>query len=80
MDWEKAAKHYENRLSQALDVHRHALYLAKMPQTEILQNNISKLEEVENPANIQLSRLIRREFRIAVVGLEKAGNYVLASC
>ncbi len=74
MDWEKAAKHYENRLSQALDVHRHALYLAKMPQAEISQTCRSELEDVENPANIQLSRLERREFRIAVVGLEKAGK------
>jgi len=74
MDWEKAVKHYENRLSQALDVHLRALYLAKMPQAEISQKYRNELEDVENPASLQLSRLKRREFRIAVVGLEKAGK------
>ena len=74
MDWEKALKHYENRLEQALDVTRHALHLAKIPQIEISAQDINALKEVEDPAGTQLARIKRREFRIAVVGLEKAGK------
>lgn len=74
MEWENAAGYYEKRLSQALDIQRYALRLSKMSQVGIPENLKKDLEEVEKPAKIQLKRLKRREFRIAVVGLEKAGK------
>jgi GTPase Era involved in 16S rRNA processing len=74
MDWKTASSYYEARLSNALNVCRHAVDLANLPQAEVP----SKLKEIllheEKPARRQLERLKKREFRIAVVGLEKAGK------
>jgi len=74
MDWEQAAGFYKNRLEQTRDVLRHALYLSRMPQVGILQEHKKSLEEADRPSKLQLERLKKREFRIAVVGLEKAGK------
>ncbi len=74
MDWEQAAGFYKNRLEQTRDVLRHALYLSRMPQVGILQEHKKSLEEADKPSKLQLERLKKREFRIAVVGLEKAGK------
>jgi hypothetical protein len=74
MDWKTASSYYEVRLSDALSVYRYAMNLAMLPQTEVP----SKLKEIllqeAEPARRQLERLKKREFRIAVVGLEKAGK------
>jgi len=74
MDWEQAAGFYKNRLEQTRDVLRHALYLSRMPQVGILQEHKKSLEEADKPSKLQLERLKKREFRIAVVGCEKAGK------
>jgi len=74
MDWKIASSYYEARLSDALNVQRHAVNLANLPPTEVpFQLKEILLQEVE-PARRQLERLRKREFRIAVVGLEKAGK------
>lgn len=74
MSWEDTAKHYEERLEKAVDALRHARQLAELPQAGAGRQETQQLAEVERPATIQLSRLKRREFRMAVVGLEKAGK------
>ena len=74
MDWKEASAYYEARLSDALYVQRHALDLAKIPQAEVPSNLKDVLIEEAEPIKKQLERLKKREFRIAVVGLEKAGK------
>ncbi|MBN3879508.1 MULTISPECIES: dynamin family protein [unclassified Nostoc] len=74
MDWKTASSYYEARLSEALNVQRHALNLANLPQTEIPSQLKAILLQDAEPARRQLERLKKREFRIAVVGLEKAGK------
>ncbi len=74
MDWKTASSYYETRLSEALNVQRHALNLALLPQVEIPAKLRDILKEETEPARRQLQRLKKREFRIAVVGLEKAGK------
>lgn len=74
MDWKTASSYYEARLSDALNVYRRAVDLATLPQAEVPSKlKEALLQEVE-PARRQLDRLKKREFRIAVVGLEKAGK------
>jgi hypothetical protein len=74
MDWKTASSYYEARLSEALNIQRHALNLANLPQTEVPSHLQEKLLQEAEPARRQLERLRKREFRIAVVGLEKAGK------
>ena len=74
MDWKTASSYYETRLSEALNVQRHALNLANLPQAEIPSDLKEILLQEAEPARRQLERLRKREFRIAVVGLEKAGK------
>lgn len=74
MDWKTASSYYEARLSDTLNVYRRAVDLATLPQAEVPSKlKEALLQEVE-PARRQLERLKKREFRIAVVGLEKAGK------
>jgi len=74
MDWKTASSYYEARLSEALNIQRYAVNLANLPQAEVpSQLTEILLQEVEI-ARRQLERLRKREFRIAVVGLEKAGK------
>ncbi|NEQ07009.1 MAG: Dynamin family protein [Moorea sp. SIO4E2] len=74
MDWKTASSYYETRLSDALTVLRHAVDLARLPQAGVPGHLKEVLLEEEKPARRQLERLKKREFRIAVVGLEKAGK------
>ncbi len=74
MDWKTASAYYEAKLTDVLNIQRHALDLAKLPQTGISQDLRQILIDEAIPANRQLERLKKREFRIAVVGLEKAGK------
>lgn len=74
MDWKTASSYYEVRLSDALNVYRHAVDLAKLPQAEVPSKLKDILEQEVEPTRRQLERLKKREFRIAVVGLEKAGK------
>lgn len=74
MDWQEASAYYEAKLTDALNVQRHALNLANLPQTGISEDEKNVLIDEGIPAKKQLERLKKREFRIAVVGLEKAGK------
>ena len=74
MDWKTASSYYEARLSDALNVQRHAVNLANLPQSEVPARLKDVLLQEAEPTRRQLERLKKREFRIAVVGLEKAGK------
>ncbi|MBD0359350.1 MAG: dynamin family protein, partial [Nitrososphaeraceae archaeon] len=74
MDWKTASSYYEARLTEALNVQRYAVNLANLPQAEIPSQLKAILLQEAEPARRQLERLKKREFRIAVVGLEKAGK------
>lgn len=74
MDWKTASSYYEARLSDALNVQRHAVNLAMLPQAEVPVRLKEVLLQEAEPTRRQLERLRKREFRIAVVGLEKAGK------
>ncbi|HAT15596.1 MAG TPA: Dynamin family protein [Microcoleaceae bacterium UBA11344] len=74
MDWKTASSYYEARLTDALNVQRHAINLANLPQAEVPARLKDVLLQEAEPTRRQLERLRKREFRIAVVGLEKAGK------
>ena len=74
MDWKTASSYYETRLTDALNIQRHAVNLANLPQSEVPAKLKQILLQEAQPARRQLERLKKREFRIAVVGLEKAGK------
>ncbi|HAH54775.1 MAG TPA: Dynamin family protein, partial [Flavobacterium sp.] len=74
MDWKTASAYYESRLTDILNVERYAMNLAELPQAEIPSHLKEILEQEIIPVRRQLERLKKREFRIAVVGLEKAGK------
>lgn len=74
MDWKSASSYYETRLSDVLNIQHFAIDLAKLPQAEVPSKLTEILIQEAIPANRQLERLKKREFRIAVVGLEKAGK------
>ncbi|NCS19512.1 MAG: Dynamin family protein [Microcystis aeruginosa G11-06] len=74
MDWKSASSYYETRLSDVLNIQHFAVDLAKLPQAEVPSQLTEILLQEAIPANRQLERLRKREFRIAVVGLEKAGK------
>ena len=74
MDWKTASSYYETRLTDALNIQRHAVNLANLPQAEVPPKLKQILLQEAQPARRQLERLKKREFRIAVFGLEKAGK------
>ncbi|MEA5556850.1 dynamin family protein [Nodularia spumigena] len=74
MDWKTASSYYETRLTEALNIQRHAINLANLPQAEVPTKLKEVLVQEAKPTRRQLERLKKREFRIAVVGLEKAGK------
>ena len=74
MDWKTASSYYEARLTDALNVQRHAVNLANLPQAQVPTRLKDILLQEAEPTRRQLERLKKREFRIAVVGLEKAGK------
>lgn len=77
MNWQETSKVYATKLKTALDIQRHALQLAEMPQARqagITNEQIEKLKTAGSVAEKQMIRLEKGEFRIAVVGLEKAGK------
>ncbi len=77
MNWKETANVYAAKLKTALDIQRHALQLAEMPQARqvgITQAQIDTLKTAGSIAEKQMIRLEKGEFRIAVVGLEKAGK------
>jgi hypothetical protein len=74
MDWKTASSYYETRLTEALQIQRHAVNLANLPEAEVPAKFKEILLQEAQPTRRQLERLKKREFRIAVVGLEKAGK------
>ncbi len=77
MDWKTASTLYANQLKSALDVRRHALDLANLAsvtQLGITPEQKATLHKAGEPAEKLMHRLQNGEFRIAVVGLEKAGK------
>lgn len=74
MDWKSASSYYETLLSDVLNIQHFAVDLAQLPQAEVPFKLTEILIQEAKPANRQLERLKKREFRIAVVGLEKAGK------
>lgn len=77
MDWNTASAFYAKRLEDAIAVRRYASQLAQLPQVRALDGT-SDIERTLNEEGVQAerqkSRLDKGEFRIAVVGLEKAGK------
>lgn len=77
MNWKETSQIYAVKLKAALDIQRHALQLAALPQARqagISNEQIDKLQTAGSVAEKQMIRLEKGEFRIAVVGLEKAGK------
>lgn len=77
MNWKEISQIYAAKLKAALDIQRHALQLAALPQARqagISNEQIDKLKTAGSVAEKQMIRLEKGEFRIAVVGLEKAGK------
>ncbi|MDJ0901767.1 MAG: dynamin family protein [Xenococcus sp. MO_188.B8] len=74
MDWKEASAYYKARLTDVLNVQRHAVELSDLPQTDISEEQKRILKDEFIPIKRQLERLEKNEFRIAVVGLEKSGK------
>ena len=77
MDWKTASSFYAQRLEEALTIYRHASHLARLSQVRkfgISPETDQRLRDEAEQAERQKNRLKRGEFRIAVVGLEKAGK------
>jgi GTPase Era involved in 16S rRNA processing len=74
MNWKQLSAHYQDNLDAILKVQSYALDLAKLPQARVDVELIKSLRKNEKAAYRQLERLRKGEFRIAVVGLEKAGK------
>ncbi len=77
MDWKTASAFYAKRLEDAIAVRRYASQLAQLPQVRALDGTTEiehTLSDEGAQAERQKKRLDKSEFRIAVVGLEKAGK------
>jgi hypothetical protein len=77
MNWKTASALYAQQIKTALDIRRHALALANLSavsQLGITSDKKTKLREAGVQAEKLMNRLQKGEFRIAVVGLEKAGK------
>lgn len=77
LDWKTTSQLYAAKLSSAIDLQRHALHLSNLPQAQqagVKQEQIDNLKKAGKIAEKQKIRLEKNEFRIAVVGLEKAGK------
>jgi hypothetical protein len=77
MDWKTASVLYAQQLKTALTVRRHALNLAELAavkQLGITPDKKTPLLNAGGPTEKLMNRLQKGEFRIAVVGLEKAGK------
>lgn len=77
MDWKTASGLYAGKLKAALDVQRHALDLLDLATVKsacIFDKEKQAIQNLHAPAENLMFRLQKGEFRIAVVGLEKAGK------
>lgn len=77
MDWKTASAYYAQRLDDVLTIRRYASNLARLHQVQqfgVKAEAGRLLQEEAEQAERQKKRLEKGEFRIAVVGLEKAGK------
>jgi hypothetical protein len=74
MTWTETATQYKGLLKKALQVQRQALNLTDIQITAVPLQLRKALVDGIMPLQKQLNRLEKGEFRIAVVGLEKAGK------
>ncbi len=77
MSWKEAAARNAHRLRLMLTVEQFAQQLGQLPQTRsigVTDLLLSALSKERDQAERQCQRLEKGEFRIAVVGLEKAGK------
>lgn len=74
MTWTEVSRRYADSLSAALEVRRRALELAEISAAQVSSAHHVALRADVLPLERQLKRLERGEFRVAVVGLEKAGK------
>ncbi|WP_338441674.1 dynamin family protein [Synechococcus elongatus IITB4] len=74
MDWKTASAFYEDRLTSVLEVYKYAVALGRLPQARVSHELLDNLHAEAEYARKQIKRLKSRQFKIAVVGLEKAGK------
>jgi hypothetical protein len=74
MDWKSATVAYRDQLRHALSVRTQAVQLAELASAGVSPATRAALSRDTSTLERQLVRLERGEFRIAVVGLEKAGK------
>lgn len=74
MRWEEASAYFVSRLSQTQEIVKRFSALSALPQAQITGNRQEQVDTAWEPLRKQLHRLRQGEFRIAVVGLEKAGK------
>lgn len=73
-NWTEVAALYQKKLRDVLSVYRFTMDLADLPQVEVEEKTKELLNAKAAPLQRQFDRLEKNEFRIAVVGLEKAGK------
>lgn len=74
MKWLEAAGVYQRRIRAARSVRDQVVDLAEVEAVGVPVGVINDLRELYAPLERQLARLDRGQFRVAVVGLEKAGK------
>ncbi len=74
LQWAEATARYADRIRVAESLVHHLNELAHFEGTRVPQRMLKELEELLAPLRRQRQRIERGEFRVAVVGLEKAGK------
>jgi hypothetical protein len=74
MNWNQTKLQAAEKLRSVLELHRHAKALANLATACVPPALIQKLDSQVPVARRQLDRLTKNEFRMGVVGLEKAGK------
>lgn len=72
--WEQACIEGITTLEKSLNLHKHLSHLIKIKGTEISAETTEHLTQLGHEIVRQLDRLKQNQFRIAVVGIEKAGK------
>lgn len=73
-EWNRTSAYYQAVLPRVFEVHRHARGLAELPKANVPDNLRETLLKPLDALQRQFNRLRNNEFRIVVVGLEKAGK------
>jgi len=74
MSWDTASGECIAKLERSLNIYKHLCHVAQNASANVPPSEIDSLAKSEETARKQLDRLKKKEFRIAVVGLEKAGK------